>query len=106
MDKAESITLLYVPCGSEDEAARICELLLAQRLVACGNIVRSRSIYPWKGKVADEEEYLLICKTTSERAQAAESLILEMHSYEVPCVVHIAPERVSLAYARWVKGEV
>jgi periplasmic divalent cation tolerance protein len=100
------VSLLYVPCASEDEALRICRALLDERLVACGNIHETRSIYRWNGELADEREFVLICKTTPDRAEAAATKARTLHSYEVPCVLRIEPSGANYEYAAWVRGEV
>jgi periplasmic divalent cation tolerance protein len=100
------IVLLYVPCGSEAEATKLASSLLEQRLIACANIYQSRSLYHWEGKLAEEEEFVLICKTLPSRASAAESAIRAQHSYKVPCIVQIQPARVNHEYATWVAGEI
>jgi periplasmic divalent cation tolerance protein len=97
---------LYVPCGSEEEAAALARELLSERLIACGNIYPSRSLYIWDGALADDTEYVLFAKTTIFRAATAALRIEELHSYEVPCVVTLAPAAANLAYSRWVAGQV
>lgn len=104
--QSAEVSIIYVPCGSEDEAARIARALLGERLIACGNIYRSRSIYEWKGEIADQEEHLLLCKTAPSRAVAAEKRVRELHSYEVPCILRIEPARANYDYASWVNGQV
>jgi periplasmic divalent cation tolerance protein len=102
----EQITILYVPCGSEDEAAMIASTLLAERLIACANIHASRSLYMWEGRLADEIEYILVGKTTEARAPAAEKRVGELHSYEIPCIFAIQADSAGSGYARWAAGEV
>jgi periplasmic divalent cation tolerance protein len=103
---SNGVSLLYVPCGSEGEALRICRALLEERLVACGNIHLTRSVYHWKGEVADEQEYVLVCKTSRERAIAASMRARALHGYEVPCVLRIEPAAANYEYAAWVRGEL
>jgi periplasmic divalent cation tolerance protein len=106
MHEPHDIVLLYVPCGSEEEAVNISTQLLERGLIACANIYESRSLYQWEGKIADEREKVLICKTVQARSRAARTAILELHSYSVPCVITIEPEEVNSAYAGWIRGEV
>src|SRR5947209_3035932 len=96
------LVLLYVPCGSDEEAASIARTLLAERLIACGNLYQSRSIYNWEGRTLDETECLLICKTVRSRVAAAERRIAELHSYQIPCIVRVNSEHVNRAYEAWV----
>jgi len=53
LSTGSGIVLIYCPCGSEEEAARIARTLVEQRLIACANIREMRSIYFWKGELAD-----------------------------------------------------
>lgn len=101
-----NMTLLYVPCGSEEEATTIARTLLQERLIACANIYRSRSLYMWKGALSDEEEHVLFCKTAPSRVRAVERRVRELHSYEVPCILQMQPAHVNHDYAAWVAGEV
>jgi periplasmic divalent cation tolerance protein len=102
----DSLVMLYVPCGSEEEAASIATQLVAAGLVACGNIIESRSIYKWEGKPVDQTEYLLIAKTVRSRSKAARTRIEQMHSYDVPCIITLFPEAINAEYESWVRGEV
>ena len=106
MADTDGLVLLYVPCGSEDEALRIGRALIEQKLIACANIYPSRSLYRWKGEIADEREHLLLCKTAQSRAEAARHAIGQMHSYDLPCVIRIEPDGVNHEYHKWVVGEL
>ena len=106
MAHGERLLLLYVPCGSEDEALRIGRELIEKRLIACANIYESRSLYRWQGKLTDEREQVLICKTAASRADAAQREIEQIHSYDVPCVIRLEPANVNHDYLKWVVGEV
>lgn len=100
------ISILYVPCGSEEEAARIANALLGERLVACANIWGSRSIYRWEGETQDGPETIMLLKTTALKERAARARIRELHSYKVPCIVTLGARSVNSDYASWVFGEV
>lgn len=100
------VVLIYVPCGSEEEAVRIARTLLTERLIACGNIYQSRSLYIWENRPADEQEYVLVCKTAPVRADATRRRIDEMHSYKVPGVLTMQPAEANYAYSSWVSAQV
>ena len=99
------LILIYVPCGTEDEATALANALIEKGLIACANIHASRSLYRWEGSLVDEEEQILLCKTTQSSADPAEALIKEMHSYELPCILRLRPDHVNPEYAAWVVGE-
>lgn len=103
---SETLVLLYVPCGTKEEAAQIGGQLVSERLIACANTFESHSIYRWEGEIKSDVETILLCKTTDLRAVAAEKRICELHSYNVPCVITITPHQVNNAYTKWAVGEV
>ena len=95
--------IIMTTAGSVDEARRIAETLVDRKLAACVNIVpRVVSIYRWKGKVEEAEEWLLWVKTAApfERVRDA---ILEMHSYELPECMSISIEDGSPEYLKWLE---
>src|SRR4028119_58303 len=98
----DPLVMLCVPCSSETEATGIGSRLLSERLIACANIYASRSLYVWNGEMADEQEMVLLCKTLSSRAEEAASLIEQLHSYDVPCILRIVPAQANDEYYRWV----
>jgi periplasmic divalent cation tolerance protein len=106
MPQPAQISILYVPCASEQEAVRIATTLIRETLIACANIVASRSLYLWQDGLADETEHILLCKTTVEAVEPARARIEQLHSYDLPCIVAVEPASVNAEYARWVLGQV
>jgi periplasmic divalent cation tolerance protein len=88
--------------GSVDEARRIAETLVDRKLAACVNIIpKVVSIYRWKGKVEEAEEWILLIKTAAG-FELVRNAILEMHSYELPECLSISIEDGSLEYLKWL----
>ena len=82
------ISIVLVTAGSAEEAATIGRTLIEERLAACANIVpHIRSIYRWKGKIYDEQEFLIIIKTRTSLFEAVQKRVKELHSYEVPEII-------------------
>jgi periplasmic divalent cation tolerance protein len=106
MKSGTEIRVLYIPCGSEDDALRLAHALLERGLIACANVYASRSTYRWKGEAVDEVEHVLFAKTTADLAGQAARTAEELHTYDIPCVLVLAPESANAAYANWVAGEV
>jgi periplasmic divalent cation tolerance protein len=95
--------IVLTTAGSVDEARRIAEALVDRKLAACVNIVpKIVSIYRWKGKVEEAEEWMLLIKTAAG-FEPVRDAILEMHSYELPECLSISIEDGSPEYLKWLE---
>ncbi len=88
-----------------EEAGRIARALVEERLAACVNVLPGlRSVYRWEGAVHEEEEVLLVVKTTRERFPALQDRVRSLHSYTVPEVVAVPVEDAFPPYRAWVEA--
>ena len=100
----ERVVLVTVP--NRDEAERIADIVVGERLAACVNVVGPiRSIYRWEGAVCRDEEFLLVIKTTQARYAALEARILTTHPYQSPEVIALPVVAGADAYLRWLQTE-
>jgi len=105
--ETEEAILVLTTAGSRDEAALIAASLVEPGLAACVQIVPEiESVYRWEGSVARETEWLLLCKTTSERYADVERAIRSVHSYTTPEIVAVRIERGSSPYLEWLRRSV
>lgn len=96
--------LVLTTFANEDDAARVIRTVVKEKLAACGTIVPgARSIYQWEGKLEDTTESLALLKTSVDKAAALEERLSVLHPYGTPEILTLAPEKVSAAYAAWVK---
>jgi len=103
----ETVTL-YSTWPSVEGAEAAARELVAERLVACANILPgARSIYRWEGDIQTETEAVMFAKTTAKRALAARDRLLRLHPYEVPCVaaLTIRKDASNPAFLAWIEGE-
>jgi periplasmic divalent cation tolerance protein len=95
--------VLFATC-SPAEADTLAARLVEERLVACVNVLPGvRSVYRWQGEVCRDEEVVLLMETTAGLAAAAAERLRALHSYDVPKIIEIAPERCDDAYRAWVE---
>ena len=97
---------VWVNCGSEDEARRIAEEAIQDRLAACANLYPAiTSAWHWEGAVERGREVPLLLKTRAELFDELARLVARLHSYETPAVTGVPVARASAAYEAWVLAE-
>lgn len=99
--------LVYCTVPDDDTAARLAHVLVDERLAACvSRIGALASTYRWQGEVRTEQEVLLLIKTRSERFDALEARVLELHPFDVPELIAVPIERGHQPYLDWLGTEV
>jgi periplasmic divalent cation tolerance protein len=102
----EEKILVMITTGSEEEAARIAKGLLGERLIACANLIGGiRSLYRWQGKVCDDSEILMLCKTERRLFSRLSEKVKSIHSYEVPEIIALPLVEGWPPYLDWVEQE-
>jgi len=97
------IVIVFVTASSDDEARRLGQTLVAERLAACVNVIGPvRSIYRWACEVREDAEHLLLVKARREDVDALAARVRALHSYEVPEVVALDVTAGSAPYLAWV----
>jgi periplasmic divalent cation tolerance protein len=105
MPHTDAIVVLTT-VASDEEAVTLVRTLLDRRLIACGTLVPgARSIYRWQGKIADEQEVLLLLKTRSARVDALQEAFGELHPYKVPELLVLSVDTGLEKYIDWINGE-
>ncbi len=96
--------IVFVTTPNNEEAVRLAEAFVSERLAACVNIVAPiQSVYRWEGKVTRDSEALMIIKTTSVRYPELERRVKELHSYSTPEVIALRVEQGSEQYLNWLR---
>jgi periplasmic divalent cation tolerance protein len=102
-----SVISVYAVFADAEEAERIGQAMVEERLAACVNILGPiRSIYRWNGAVETGDEVAAIFKTSEERAGPLITRIGALHSYDVPCVAAWPIEKILGRYADWIEDSV
>ncbi len=80
-----SAVIALITIGADTDAVELARTLVEQRLVARVNIVAgATSVYRWKESVEQDEEQLLVMKTTIDLLVALQARLRELHPYELP----------------------
>jgi len=101
-----SFISVHITAPSRAEAEKIARALVQEKLAACVNIISgARSIYMWEGKLAEEDEVLLIAKTRTSLFESLRKFVKTLHSYECPCIVAVPIAAGHQPYLDWVQKE-
>jgi periplasmic divalent cation tolerance protein len=96
--------IVLITTSTRDEAAKIGTALVDEHLAACVNIILEvRSLFFWEGKMQNERETLLICKSRLPRMEQLVERVKSLHSYTVPEVIALPIVAGSRDYLDWVK---
>lgn len=98
------VLFIYVTFEDQQEAEKIGELLVKEKLVACVNILpKIKSMYFWKKRFVKTDETMMIAKCPEKNYHKAEHMIRQLHSAELPEIVAIKVDRGLHDYLSWVR---
>ena len=99
--------VVFVTCGSAEEGRRIARALVEERLAACVNVSAPiRSLYRWEGRVCDDQEVLLVIKSSRLLFDRLRRTVEKLHSYQVPEVICLPVIDGSPNYLNWLADAV
>ena len=102
----EDIYFVYITTADMQEAFKIGETLVKERLAACVNIFDGmKSIYHWEGKICNDSEAVLIAKTDKKLIERLSNRVKELHSYSCPCIVVLPVIDGNEQYLSWIRQE-
>ncbi len=98
--------VIFCTVPNKDEAKKISEALLKEKLAACVSTVdKVSSMFLWNEELCKENELLLIIKTKKELFDKIEAVIKAFHSYNVPEIIALPVILGSQDYLGWIEHE-
>ncbi|MCH2547731.1 MAG: divalent-cation tolerance protein CutA [Alphaproteobacteria bacterium] len=99
--------LLYITAKNKQEAQSIAQTLLAEKLIACANILPEvTSLFQWQGTMQEDSEVIMLAKTTKQNTSCCIERITALHSYDCPCILAFAPEGGHEPFIKWIFSQV
>lgn len=88
-----------------DDANKLGRTLVDEKLVACATLLPVvQSIYRWENEIQSAPETMMLLKTSTDKLDALEKRLGELHSYRVPEFLVLPVEHGSAAYLQWMFG--
>jgi periplasmic divalent cation tolerance protein len=105
-DADAQVLLVMSNLPDQETAQRVARTLIEQRLAACVSVLAPcMSLYHWRGAVEDATEVPLLIKTSAGRYAELESVLRQLHPYELPEIIAVPVVRGLPGYLDWVAGE-
>lgn len=97
---------VYITCKDAAEAQKIASGVVSERLAACANVMAPhQSFYRWDGSVQTGQEVAVILKTREDLFDQLKARIVELHSYDTPCVVGWPIKQAHAPFLEWINEE-
>jgi periplasmic divalent cation tolerance protein len=105
MSQASDYGAVTTTLASMSDARRIADMLLAERLAACVQLIDIESRYSWKNERMSEPEVMLVAKTRAALFEGVIARIKALHPYETPEIVAQDFRAGFAPYLDWIKTE-
>ena len=105
MEKTPIVVL--VTASSKEEAEKIVQRLLKERLIACANIIGPvQSLFWWQGKIDEAQEHLILMKTRKDLFSKLSEKVKALHSYQIPEIIAVPIVEGFKPYMEWLESSL
>ncbi|MEM0008077.1 MAG: divalent-cation tolerance protein CutA [Candidatus Bathyarchaeia archaeon] len=99
--------IVLTTTSSREEAEKIAHALLAERLIACANIIGPiHSLFWWQDKIDTAQEYLILMKTRKDLFNKLAEKVKALHSYQVPEIIALPIVEGFKPYMEWLNSSL
>jgi periplasmic divalent cation tolerance protein len=101
----DNVRIIFVSLPRE-EARDMARTVVEKRLAACANVIpKMESFYWWEGKIENDEEALLMIKTSYLKVEDLIRFMQENHPYEIPDIISVPIMEGLPDYINWMLEE-
>lgn len=100
------LLLVMTSLPDMEVAKALAMRLIDANLAACVQLQSGvQSIYRWEGRICEEQEVVLVAKTTAGQWTTISDYIKQNHPYDLPEIIAHPITHSDPDYARWVIAE-
>ncbi len=79
--------------------------ILGSKLAMCVNKINYvKSYYIWEWKIKNDNENILLIKTSKDKVKKLQAFLDKNHPYDVPEILILEPNEVNESYLNWVNN--
>ncbi|NQV00042.1 MAG: divalent-cation tolerance protein CutA [Parcubacteria group bacterium] len=97
---------VIISATSKEEADKITELLLKDKIIAGGFITSGESHHWWEGRIDREEYFNISCFTINENKNKIIKIVEENSEDEVPGVVFFKIDYGNENFLNWIEENI
>ncbi len=107
VQRADDYIQVFTTVEKKEDAEKMANVALEKRLAGCVQILGPiKSIYWWKGKIENADEYLCVIKSKKSLYAELEKAIKEIHPYETPEIIAMPIVAGYEGYLKWLDEEL
>jgi len=99
----QEIYLIITNEVDKENASKLANLLLREKLIPCVTFKNIESNFWWKGNINQSKEVQLMIKCKKENVSIVCNKIAEWHSYELPEIIYFGVS-ANKNYYHWVNS--
>lgn len=98
-------SIAFVTTPNETIAKKLATDLVTKKLAACVNILpKITSIYIWDNVLTEDDEILMMIKTTTEKIDALSKYVRDTHPYSIAEVISVPIDSGNIPYLDWISN--
>ena len=98
----QRLSVILTTTDNQEVVNQIVSNLLARNLSSCVQVDEIVSYFQWEGKVISKKEYRILIKAMSDNYNDIETVIMEVHNYDLPQIVKLEIQGGLPAYLNWI----
>jgi periplasmic divalent cation tolerance protein len=97
---------LFTTVETHAQAVELAHAAVEARMAACVQVLGPiTSVFRWRGRVEEAEEFLLVMKAPAEGLERLMGFVRERHPYDVPELTAVPSASVDERYLAWARAE-
>lgn len=96
------MVFIYTTCESMEEAQKLGDLIIKNKIGACVDSWMVSSCYNWDGEIKHVDQAMLLVTTFESKLEEVNQIISENHTYSIPLIAGVDVRRINHPYKEWM----